>query len=616
VKYSFDQILSLMRQRRTADSVLIQGMIEVRDRFNGDVIVPLPDVSANVAANRPGPNFFQESLDGLARQANAMLPKIGCPVKNPGSPASEERSDKLQAALYHGWYESQLKLKLNRSFRHIGGYGTNAFIVSPNDAGDTATIEIRDPLTTYPELRAPDDIRAPSNCGFLFARSPQWIRAHYPEAPSWVWNQEWDTLWDIVEWVDEEDIVIGIMGPRYPPYGYQDQRPYGTNAVELRRWTNKAGICPVVVPRRVTLDRIMGQLTSMINYSDLYARMMALQLVATEKATFPDTVVLSRTDVPATLVGGKWKDGRTGAVNHVVGGTIEVIGKEPGPGTMPMLQLVDQHVRGTMGAASLFSGSNGGMRTGAGVDALGDFQINPLVAEAQEIMANALVEVNRVWVAVKKGYYGPKQFSGFIGLPGSNKEVTYTPDKDLYTDRSVVYYPFPGGNVNSIAVALTQLAATDLISRKAAQRTHPFISDPDEMEQEVTLQKINDATLAGFAQELATQGASEVGALVSKKVAEGKNLADAILEAKAEVATQQPVDASGMPQGPGAPGAGPPGAGGPGGQLPPGLAQALAAQSAGPQAAPGGGIPTPPPDLMNFRHDLQGINEQVSAGAT
>jgi hypothetical protein len=204
----FGEIVSIMQQRRTQDAVLFQGMIENRDRYNADVVIPLPDVSGIPAANRPGPNFFQEAIDGHARSANGAMPKVSCPVKNPDSQHSIDLADRRQGALYGAWYDCQLDNKLNRSYRHLAAYGTCAFIVIPSDKLGRADIQIRDPLTAYPELRAQDDIRAPSDCGFLFARSPEWIKQNYPGAPDYLTKSSdrgWDTLWDIVEWIDEDE---------------------------------------------------------------------------------------------------------------------------------------------------------------------------------------------------------------------------------------------------------------------------------------------------------------------------------------------------------------------------------------------------------------------------
>ncbi len=610
----FDSIISLMRQRRTQDAYLIQAMIENRDRYNGGVVVPMPDVSSLPVANRPGPNFFQEAVDGHARLANAVMAKIECPVKNPGSEHSEGLAALRQGFLYGNWYASQMELKLARAYRHLGAYGTMAMVVMPDDILGRPDIQIRDPLTAYPELRSPDDIRPPKDCGFLFARSAQWLTEHYPnQVPSFlagVVDKGWDTLWDVVEWIDEDEIVIGVMGPRFPAYSYADARPYGYNALELGRWPNKAGMVPVVAPRRATLDMVMGQLTAMINYSDLYGRMLSLELVATEKAIFPDLAILGRTgDVP-TLVGGSWKDGRTGDVNLITNAAVEVIGKEPGPGTIPVLQMIDNHIRGGTGASPMFAGSSAGMRTGAGVDALGDFAINPMVAESQGHMARALVEVNKAVIAVAKGYFGKKTFVMPLGMSGSRKTVTVVPDRDLDSDVNVVYYEAPGADINRFAVALTQLNATGIISRKTARDKHPLVDDAAEEEQFVALEKLSDATLAAAANEIAQGSPTMTTAVVARAaqyVASGETLYDAFLKAQAEATAQAPA--------PGTPGGASPT--GPDGQpLPPGMAQMLAAQGAGPAAPPGGPIPSANPNLMNLRHVLQGINEQSSVNAT
>jgi hypothetical protein len=610
---SFDEIISLMRQRRTADAFLIQAMVENRDRYNGGVVVPMPDVSSIPVANRPGPNFFQEAVDGHARLANSVQAKIECPVKNPGSNRSEELASLRQGFLYGNWYESQLELKLGRAYRHLAAYGTQAMIVLPDEVLGRPDIQIRDPLTAYPELRAPDDIRPPLDCGFLFARSAQWLTEHYPDKVphflSGIVDKGWDTLWDVVEWIDEDDIVIGVMGPRFPAYSYADARPYGYNALELGRWPNKAGMVPVVAPRRATLDMIMGQLTAMINYSDLYGRMLSLELVATEKAIFPDLAILSRTgDVPI-LVGGTWKDGRTGDVNLITNAAVEVIGKEPGPGTIPVLQMIDNHIRGGTGANAMMSGGNSGMRTGAGVDALGDFAINPMVAESQAIMARTLVEVNKAVIAVAKGYFGSKTFTMPLGMSGSSKTVSVKPDRDLDSDVNVVYYEAPGADVNRFAVALTQLNATGIISRHTARQKHPMVDDADEEEQFVALEKLSDATMAAAANEIAQGSPTMSTAVVARTaelVASGLPMYKAFLQSQAEAASQAPA--------PGTPGG--PTPSGPDGQpLSPSMAQMLAAQGAGPDAPPGGPIAAANPSLMNLRHVLQGVNESISPQA-
>lgn len=104
----FDEVVSIARQRRTADSVLIQGMIEIRDRYNADVVTPQPDVSGLPVANRPGPNFFLEGIDGNARAANQMLPKVNSPVMDPESDREIKKAGIRTGAFLGAWHEQQI----------------------------------------------------------------------------------------------------------------------------------------------------------------------------------------------------------------------------------------------------------------------------------------------------------------------------------------------------------------------------------------------------------------------------------------------------------------------------------------------------------------------------
>ena len=613
---TIEEIQARMIMRREQDSPLIQAMIANRDRYNAEVVTLLPDVS-NVPANtQPGPNFFLEGIDGIARIANQNLAKIDCPVTDPGEDKAIKKASVRQAALYGAWLDSQLQMKTARAFRHYAGYGTFAMVVMPDDERQVASIEIRDPLTAYPELRAPDDIRSPRNVGFMYAKSAEWIKAHYPGRADFMLgdpqlNKGWETLWDLVEWIDEDEIVIGLLGPRFPANGYYDSRPIGYTAIELDRWDNRAEMVPVVVPRRVTLDKVMGQMTGMINQSDTFGRLLKLQMVAVEKAVFPDMALISRTGNTPELVGGAWKDGRTGDINTLIDGEMQILGKDPGPGTIPMLQMLDSHIRSSGGASGLLGGNAGSMRTGAGVDALGDYGPNPIAAEAQMVMGFALGEINKGVIAVQKGYYGKKKFICYLGTPGSAKVITYKPE-DIDSDANVVTYPHPGIDVNRYAVAVAQLNATKMISRRTARKMNPMVGDENEEELFTAQEEIDDAILGSVAQLIASGSMPiSVGARIAEKIGEGIAPAQAVLQAQAEAATAQPA--------PGAPGGpepvGPPGSPSAGQPIASGMAAMLAAQGGGPEAAPGQGVPMPAPGMMNLRHVLQGENASISPGA-
>lgn len=541
----FDEVVSIMRQRRSMDSPLIVGMIDIRDRFNGDVVLPVPDVQGSPTMEPPVPRLIAQAIDGTAMRAASPSPTIVCPAMDRSSVTSRKRASVRRQMLYAKWYENQVKLKLYRSYRHLVGYGTNAFIVMPDEKTKSARLEIRDPLTTYPELRAPDDIREPRNVGFIYGRSIDWICAHYEKAHGFFFNaaaQNWDTLWDVVEWVDEDEIVVGIMGPRMPAYSPQDARPYGYNGFELARWKNKAGCVPAVVPRRVTLDRIQGQMSTMIGTVDLHTRMSALEVLMAEKHVFPDMVIMSSDNTTAKVVSGAWRDGRTGEVNIINDArAVEYLSPQISPFVPQVIGSLEDAIRESGGASGMFGGDNpNSLRTGRAIDAMGSFSIDPRVEEAQRIMQEALTIVNGHMIQVERGYFPSSKHVSFTGLQGDEEMVEYIPSKDLDSHLNVVAYPIPGADISQMSVAIAQLVGASLMSKKTGRVKHPFIDDADLEESQIAEEMLEAALLAAAAQQ-ANRGVMPINdaARLLQLVRKGGPIEDAILTAQKEAQERQ-----------------------------------------------------------------------------
>ncbi len=630
----FGQIVSIMRQRINQDAELLKYMVEIRDRYNGDIVIPLPDVEGQKPMDPPTPRLIQDAIDHTAMRANSTLPRIDVPALVLG-PRGQKQADTVRRALNGKWYETQLQLKLYRAYRHYVGYGAMSFVVFPDDQDQSARIDLRDPLTTYPELRSPDDIRQPKNVGYIFGRSSAWIHEHYPEAWEMVISPsaaaEWDTLWDMVEWIDEERVVIGLMGPRFPAYAPQENKPYGYSGYEIKRWENKAGMVTAVCPRRLTLDKILGQVTTLIKTTDLYARLTALDIAATEKAIFPDIAIISKGQGPPQLIDGVWKDGRTGDVNRLTESVVQILNSSPGPMTAPMLDRLDQAIRDSGGIPELYSGGGGGMRTGQGISEAGAFSVDPRIQEAQAYMARCLSFVNDSVMATERAYYPRKKFYYFAGLPGVDESGTYIPAEDFDPKiKNIVAYPFPGSDISQVSVALAQLAGADLLSKRTARRKHPFVDDADQEEKNITIETLEEAVLDGMAQQAAS-GQLDLSLAMSalKKIRNGQELVDAFEQAKNEAAEQQAqqqqqqspgaVEPGGPSSPPGAPAPGgpqQPGAGGPGGQVPPGIQAMLAnAGMAGQGGGPAPAVPPPSPSMINVRHMTQALDANISPNA-
>lgn len=608
----FGEIVSLARQRRSQDSLLIRQMIDVRDRANGDIILPMPDVDDTPSMDPPIPRLITQALDGASRRANGPKPTIVCPAITMND-LGNKRAAIRRRVLYSRWYNSQVTLKLYRSFRHLAAYGTNAWVAMPDDETKTASIEIRDPLLTYPELRAADDIRNPRNVIFIYGRSVDWICSHYPEAGAKFFvnaaGKSWDTLWDIVEYIDENEIVVGIMGPRMPAYQPQDSRPYGYSGYELTRWTNKACMVPAVCPRRITLDRVQGQMSALIPTIDLFTRLTALEVVAAEKHEFPDMYVISADNNVAVINNnGPWRDGRTGEVNTISGAkAIGYLTANQAPFVSQTLGRLEEAIRESGGADAMFGGDNpGGLRTGRALETMGSFAIDPAVQELQRIQEAALSCVNSAVIAIEKGYYPTSKTYSFTGLQGDDQMVECTPAKDLDSTLNVVAYPIPGADESQMSVAIAQMTGSGLMSERTGRVKHPLIDDPDLEERQIAREQFRKALYASVQQQAAT-GAIPISdaARILELMTEGKSEVEAVLQAHKEAQARQATQAP--PPGPGQVGAP---------ESQPGLAQPGAGAEQPPGAPPT--IPPPPMSLANYRsltRDLAAAPTPTPTGA-
>jgi hypothetical protein len=405
-----------------------------------------------------------------------------------------------------------MELLLYRFYRHFIGYGTASMVVVPDFEAERARIELRDPLTAYPELRTPEDFRPPLNVGFVMGRSYEWICKYYPESQGQLKSTGNANLWDLVEWIDEDDIVLGVLGPRDIASRY-DNRHYpaytpSTNTLELRRWPNRAGLVPAVVPRRATLDRVMGQLTHVFPTIDLLDRMTALEVIASEKLTFPDVAILGKRTAAPQVVGGRWKDGREGEPNIVLDADgIQLINPSVSQSTLNTISMLERSARTSGGVLPQFGGETGGsLRTGRALDALGGFSVDPRIMEAQKFGARALVTINHAVMAIERNYWPNKKYEVFSGWSGDTELVTYTPAKAFSSYENSVDYAFPGTDVSQMTVALGQLVGADLMSKHSARTKHPFIDDSNSENKQIVEERIEDAVLVSFLQQ-ATSGA-------------------------------------------------------------------------------------------------------------
>jgi hypothetical protein len=529
---TWEEIFFTVQSRRRADSAMIRRMRTIADHFHGDIVIPLPDVLEEPDLPPLMPQLIHDAIETNGMKAAGARPDLDCPALDPYDEHSVERARDRRRAYRARWYSSQLELLMGRAFRQGVAYGTWHFAVIPDYEHGGAKIQLRNPLSAYPELRDDDEIRNPLNVGYVVGRSIDWLRRAYPEKQATLsdWRHFEDQLWDVCEWVDMDDVVLGVLGPRSsltdPIESFQ--------GFELKRHPNKAGMVPVVAPRRLTLERIAGQLDQMVGMVDWMARLMALDVIAAERATFPDMVAIGEDGRPPELSSGRWQDGRTGDINRIVARDVKLIRTDPGQMTGQMLDRIERAGRFSAGVPAVTGGEfTGSIRSGRVVDNMAAFSIDPRIAELQQIMSRALVCVNDAVAATEQGCFPGKTFTVFSGWPGDQGTVEYTPEVFAESTASVVSYPMPGADLSSISVAAAQLVGAGLSSRRTARRLHPYIDDPIAEETQIEIERLEEATMVALQQGATTGQVAfiDLVAIIDNRK-RGDSLIDAVVNAQ------------------------------------------------------------------------------------
>jgi len=601
--YTFEEIVGIIRQRQDHQSPLMDRMVEIKERYNGDYVIPLPSMAEEPILPPLTPALISENIDAVAQRAASVLPFIGCPAVDPTKERgrrSRQYADIRKRALAATWYQNRLKVKMRRAYRHLAGYATTALVVYPDYNLGMPKVEVRDPLGVYPEPKAAEDYDIPRNCGMVYGKSGDWLRANYPAAreesggPVAKDKNARQELWDVAEWIDEEHIVIGIMGPRYARS--PSTHPMHSTQLELSRYVNRAGMPCVITPGRITLDKIASSVSNIVGMTDLMAKLMALEIIAQEKAIFPDRYIIGRSGQVPMIVGGEWKDGREGEVNVLL--DAEQIGElrsSPDPATNIAIDRLERNARISTGTVPQIGGeSYGALRTGRGIDALMGASLDPRVQELQETMEAHLPYLNECIFATYRGYFDDQKFVTFTGFAGDFGHVEFTPQEHFETFDNVVSHSIPGADVQGTTIQLGQLLQMKGISLNTFRTKHPFVDDPEAEGRRVDEEQLEDAVMAGIQQQAAT-GAMPIVyiAKIEKYRKDGFDIFEAIQKADEEIREEQareaPEPGEGQMMAPeAAPGlAGPPGMmGGPPAPegAPPGLAEMRAALLAGANA--------------------------------
>jgi hypothetical protein len=557
---TFDQIVQIVLDLQRQQGPTLLRMKDVLDRYDGDWILPVPSLADEPRLPPLTPALIGEAVDSMAMRASSVRPVVNCPAIDPykdtgkRSKAFAQTRRRIIAATYHN---SKWLLGRRRFYRQLAAYHTGSLVVVPCFESGMPRIEIRDPLGSLVEPQANEELRAPEYVAFITRHSSDYLRRRYPRARTEnggpIPPNESHELWDTVEWYDTDQIVFGIVGPVRDYVGQYYSRQMVTPWMQLSpAYPNRAEVIPAVVPHNVSLGKIASRIGSMLGNVDLQARLMALDIVAQEKAIFPDMYAIGRQSGMPQVIGGQWKDGREGEINMLV--DVEQIGmlrNTPDVRTGQIIDRLERNFRVSTGLVPQTGGETyGALRTGAGINALAGMAIDHRVQELHEISEAWMPHLNTAILATYKGYWPDKKYTLFSGWPDDHGRVEFVPEEHIETLDNTVSYAISGADVVQQTQILGSLLGTGSISRRTFRSKHPWINDPESENKLVEEEQFEEALKQSIIQQLQSgQMPLPVAAIIRREMAKGEDIFKAVEKADEEMRRRQATPAPAAPEG-------------------------------------------------------------------
>ena len=499
---TIEEIVAIYASRQQGSDDAKSRMRNLRDYYNGDVIVPLPELNSDEQSAVA--NLLAQGLDQTAMRIASTRPDVYCPPTDPTKKRSRDNSEIRRKAIFGWWEHSRMDLQIAKRARHLIGYATTITQIRFNPKTGCPEWHLRDPLTAYPAtLLGVDDMR-PRDVVFAYERPLGYLRTMYPEAARTFQGDSGagdDQPIEMIEYVsDEEQVLIAMRGPVKTGLFATSTNSDENIVVELERAPNPLGECPVVCAERISLDDSQGQFDGILGMYQMQARLMALEVIAVQKGVFPDTWLIGRPGETPQIVNPA--DGLTGEVGLVRGGDLRDMQMQPGYMTNPAIDRLERAQRLTAGIPPEFGGeSTTNIRTGRRGDAVLSAVVDFPVQEAQRIMARSLQEENELAVTMSKKYAGNKGKSFYVTSKNAKGRVDYTPNDNFDSTDNVVIYSQAGADINNLVIGGGQRVGMGTMSKRSFMAIDPLVEDPEFEHDAVVAEQLEQALLASIQQQ-------------------------------------------------------------------------------------------------------------------
>lgn len=604
---TWHEIAQLMNEMVRDRSPILLRMREIQIRYDGDYVIPIPDTDKMPALPQLAPMLISQVVDQTSQRASTVDPILWSPaldpVKERGKRSTEYASIRRRA-LQATYADSKWQIGRRKSFRQMAAYDTTCIVVVPDFTNYMPRIQVRDPLSAFVEQTSEDELRAPEYGGFVTRHSGADLRWRFPAARHEnggpITNVNTDQQWEMLEWYDSDQVVFGLLGPVHDN-GLHISNQWVGNTVGLQispQYPNRAGCCPIITPSNVALNRQYSRLYRMLGSVDIQSKLTALDIIAQEKAIFPDMYALGRMNGTPTIVGGTWQDGREGNMNLLA--DVEQVGvlrQTPDQRTGQLIDRLERNFRTSTGLSPMYGGESfGSLRTGRALDSMMGISVDPMIQELHEVHAAWMPHVHNAVFETYKGWWGNKQYSMYTRWKGDRTLVKFVPDEHFETTETSVNYPIPGADVVQQTQILGSLLGTNTISSATFRELHPYIADPDAEKFRVHTEEFERATQAALINQLGQgQLPLPVASIIAKHLARGRSIFEAIELADKEIREKQATEAPPPPEGM---------------AMPP---EAMAGMAAGP-AAMQQPVPEPAPQI-EVPGDVERMRQLMSAMA-
>lgn len=487
-------IVSLFQDRKKHWGRVHAAGALIKQVYNGELELVLPDLETTTRAAVA--NLIMTGVDQHAMRIASVMPNIVCPPLKSGN-AARNRADNRRMALQSWWYLNKIPRLQRRRARHLIGYSMSPVLVRPDKCGYPVW-EMRDPLSTFPAPSDPDDL-CPSDTIFCFKRTLRWLEIHYPEvAPriSRPANAHGDDMFEVIQYIDAEQITMIVLG--------QENERGDFNHVTLSTTSNLAGRPLVIVPGRITLDRLQGQFDQMIGMYEAQATLWALHIEAVKRGIFGELYAVAKDNGEFPEV--EPADPYTGEIGRISGGTLQPVRADPGFQQLQAMDRLEASQRGTGAVPAEFGGEGASnVRTGRRGSQVLSSTVDYPIQEAQELLAASLQEENDAAMDIALAWW--PNTSRTFAIPYAREPVTYTPAETFDTKAQFVQYSFAGSDTNGLVIEAGQRIGMGTLSKETFMAIDPLVQDPDAEMDRITLEGVRQASLSA----LQTQAADPAG---------------------------------------------------------------------------------------------------------